>query len=1080
MSRGRVIAMLGPTNTGKTHMAVETMLSYPSGIIGLPLRLLAREIYDRLVARAGARRVALITGEERIHPESARYFVCTVEAMPLEREVDFVAIDEVQLAADLERGHVFTDRILHARGREETWLLGAETIRPILRSLLPGIEFRSRPRLSRLTYAGARKLTRLPPRTAIVAFSAEKVYAIAELIRRQKGGAAVVMGALSPRTRNAQVALYQSGDVDYLVATDAIGMGLNMDVEHVAFAGTRKFDGFTFRELTLSELGQIAGRAGRYLNDGTFGVTAEARPFDADTVEALEAHNFPAIRAIQWRNRNLNFSSIERLLASLHASPRREGLMRAPVASDVAALELLSRQEEIRAMADSPEAVRLLWEACQLPDYRNISGTEHAGIVAALFRFLRTRGRIDEDWLARQVARCARFEGDIDALSNRIAHVRTWTFVANRSHWLDDPLHWQEVTRRIEDRLSDALHERLTKRFIDRKTSVLLRRLREKETLMSSVDDEGAVRVEDSYVGRVEGLRFIADGEKGEGAHEKAWNAATRRAVSKELQARAQSLTAAPDTDFSLDEKGRIIWHGAGVGQLVPGPDLLRPGIRLLADEALEGPDREAVRFRLEKFVSRHIGQLLEPLVALRDDEDITGTARGVAYRLVENLGVLPRREVAQEVRELDQDTRARLRRHGVRFGAWHLFIPAMLKPAPTRLRILLWGLQQEGQGRLKAAELPAPPGQGLTSVPRDPDWPEGFATVCGYMECGPRAVRVDMVERLGDMIRERVFWKPRFTGEPRPEGSVEGGGFLVIPDMMSLVGCSGEDFAAILRTMGYRAERRERSQVVAGAPAGQQDETAAKARDGSREEAMAASSAEAEAPAGEKADAGGNTGAPGQQEDAGSAAGTDTAVPAAEAAEAEEVASGDAHGAGEEKASSATAGGEGHSGAGGGAVASVSAAGAGAAQAAEDAATATEADAAADEAADGGVPAEKRVLAGSAAQEEALAEVAAGEAPAEPEFVEVWWPDGTGPFRRRTRAGKGRRASARGDAAPSPAVDARHGKGKSRKKAAPRRPAGESGGRSGRRSARRERPVDADSPFAVLQKLKQQLENKD
>ncbi len=1036
MTHGRLIAMLGPTNTGKTHMAVETMLTYPSGIIGLPLRLLAREIYDRLVKRVGARHVALITGEERIHPETARYFVCTVEAMPLAREVDFVAIDEVQLAADPERGHVFTDRILHARGREETWLLGAETIRPILRSLLPGIEFRSRPRLSRLVYAGARKLTRLPPRTAIVAFSAEKVYAIAELVRRQKGGAAVVMGALSPRTRNAQVALYQSGDVDYLVATDAIGMGLNMDVEHVAFAGTRKFDGFTFRELTLAELGQIAGRAGRYLNDGTFGVTAEARPFDEETVEALEAHRFPAIRAILWRNRNLDFASIDRLLASLHAAPRREGLMRAPLASDVAALEWLSRQEEIRRLADSPEAVRQLWEACQLPDYRNVSGAEHAGIVAALFRFLRDRGRIDEDWLARQVARCARYEGDIDALSSRIAHVRTWTFVANRSHWLDDPLHWQKVTREIEDRLSDALHERLTKRFIDRKTSVLLRRLREKESLMSSVDDDGAVRVEDSYVGRVEGLRFIADGEKGEGAHEKAWNAATRKAVAQELAARAQSLIAAPDTDFALDAKGRIIWHGAAVGQLKPGPDLLKPDIRLLADDALEGPDREAVRFRLQKFVSRHIGQLLEPLVNLRDDEEIAGTARGVAYRLIENLGVLPRAEVAEEVRQLDQETRAKLRRHGVRFGAWHLFVPLLLKPAPTRLRLLLWALQQEKEGRLKADDLPEPPGQGLTSVPVGATWPEGFARICGYMICGPRAVRVDMIERLGDMIRDRVFWKPRFTGEPRPEGSVEGGGFVVIPDMMSLVGCSGEDFAAILKALGYRAEKRPKDQVVVGAPASESGQAESAASDEKSAEAGEAALVKA-TPAEEKA------GPDGEAEGAGAAeAATDRTEMKAVEPPAETAEKADAEAADTDRAAVA---------------------------------------------ASREIPLEvmgKAALATSAAHDEALAGLAAAEAPVEPECVEVWWPDGTGPFRRRKRGPSRRGAEGTATDADGRA-GARSGSGKARKGARKTRKGMEGARGASRRGAprpprRREKPVDADSPFAVLQQLKQQLEKKD
>ncbi len=856
---GKIIAMLGPTNTGKTHMAVQRMLSYPSGMIGLPLRLLAREVYDRVCAITGAGKVALVTGEEKILPESPRYWVCTVEAMPGNQPVDFLAIDEVQLAADFERGHVFTDRILHARGGQETWLLGADTIRPLLRSLLPGVEFRARPRLSRLTYAGAKKLTRLPPRSAIVAFSASMVYSIAELLRRQKGGAAVVMGALSPRTRNAQVALYQSGDVEYLVATDAIGMGLNMDVDHIAFAATRKFDGFHHRDLTPAEMGQIAGRAGRHLNDGTFGVTARARPLDPALIEDLEEHRFAAIKVAQWRNSNLNFASVNHLLASLKALPRREGLTRARAGADILALETLSRQAEIVDMASSPEATKLLWEVCQLPDYRNITAAEHAALIGTIYRFLRSSaGVIGEDWMARQVRRCARYDGDIDALSNRISHVRTWTFAANRAGWLADPAHWRGKTREIEDKLSDALHERLTRRFIDRKTSTLLRRLREREELMSSVDDEGAVRIEGEHAGRIEGFRFRAEGEKGSSAPEKAWAAAAREAVKKELAARAQSAIAAPDTDFSLDTRGRIIWHDAPVGRLAPGPDALKPRVELLADEVMEQADREALSFRLQKFLARHIEALLAPLIALRDDEELKGTARGLAYRLVEELGVIPRDEVAGDVRGMDQDTRALLRRHGVRFGAFHLFIPALLKPAPTQLRVLLWGLMKQADGGPPAAELPEPPGQGLTSIAVDDSWPEGFYRICGYKVCGRRAVRVDMLERLGDKIRERVFWKPRFEGEARPEGSVEGGGFTVIPDMMSLVGCSGADFADVLKALGYRAEKRP---APPPEEAKDQKEAAAdKAQDGAeaekrREEAAAQSAGDDAKAAGEDAE---------------------------------------------------------------------------------------------------------------------------------------------------------------------------------------------------------------------------------
>src|SRR4051794_2626709 len=489
-----VMAVLGPTNTGKTHLAVERMLAHGSGMIGLPLRLLAREIYERVRVRVGDHAVALVTGEEKIIPGNPRFWVCTVEAMPADVEVAFLAIDEIQLAADFERGHIFTDRLLHRRGREETMLLGAATIRPILEKLVPGTSFVSRPRFSKLTYAGSKKLSRLPRRSAVVAFSAETVYAVAELIRRQRGGAAVVLGALSPRTRNAQVALFQSGDVDYIVATDAIGMGLNMDVDHVAFAATRKFDGFHYRNLTPAELGQIAGRAGRYLNDGTFGVTGEADPFDADTVGRLENHQFDNVSVLQWRNRELDFSSLDALRQSLSASPRIEGLTRAQAGADVTALESLARDDDIAALARSPEAVARLWEVCQIPDYRDISANEHAGLVSRIFEFLMSRdGRIPEDWFARQLAYCDRSEGDIDTLSNRISHVRTWTFVANRTDWLEAPLFWQSRAREIEDKLSDALHERLTQRFIDRRTSVLMKRLARKEELMSHVEEDGAI-----------------------------------------------------------------------------------------------------------------------------------------------------------------------------------------------------------------------------------------------------------------------------------------------------------------------------------------------------------------------------------------------------------------------------------------------------------------------------------------------------------------------------------------------------------------------------------------------------------
>lgn len=819
-SQKTVTAVLGPTNTGKTHLAVERMLGHGGGMIGLPLRLLAREIFDKVRARAGDAAVALVTGEEKIIPAAARYWICTVEAMPSDVEVPFLAIDEVQLCADFERGHIFTDRVLNRRGRDETMLLGAATMRPLLERLLPGTSFVARPRFSQLLYAGQKKLTRLPRRSAIVAFSADMVYATAELIRRQRGGAAVVLGALSPRTRNAQVALYQSGDVDYIVATDAIGMGLNMDVDHVAFASTRKFDGFQYRHLNPSELGQVAGRAGRYMNDGTFGVTGEADPFEQEVVERLESHNFDAVRMLQWRNRELDFGSLERLKQSLNMLPQAQGLTRAQPNADLLALEALARDPATRDLAKSKTDVERLWEVCQIPDYRNISNSEHASIVSKIYQYLQTGdGFIDEDWFVRQLKFCENTQGDLDTLSNRISHIRTWTFVANRPDWLKAPLYWQSYAREIEDKLSDALHERLTQRFIDRRTSVLMKRLAQKEELMSTVEEDGAIHVEGEYIGRIKGFLFVPDGAT-EGAEARALKAAAMSAVAAEITARAKAVAASADTDLKLTRDGQIIWNHAPVGKLEPGATLLKPRAAVVAGDQLSGSEREEVQQRLQKFTDRHIATLLEPLVKLEEGEGLEGISRGIAYRLVETLGVLPRDTVTEEVKGLSQDDRAKLRALGARFGAFNVYVPALLKPAPTELRLLLWALMLQKEGKLEPAALPQPPGQGLTSANFDRSTPKGFYGVCGYRICGSRVVRIDMLERLADVIRDRVFWRPRFAEEQRPSGSVEGGGFTVVPDMMSLVGCSGEDFLGILRSLDYRMQKKTVKRPVAAAAA--------------------------------------------------------------------------------------------------------------------------------------------------------------------------------------------------------------------------------------------------------------------
>lgn len=806
-----VTAVLGPTNTGKTHLAIERMIGHESGMIGLPLRLLAREVYDKVAAKVGADAVALITGEEKIRPERARYWVCTVEAMPRDVEVDFLAIDEVQLAGDPERGHVFTDRLLHARGRSETLLLGAHTMREVIADLIPGANFISRPRLSKLTYAGQKKITRLPQRSAIVAFSTSDVYAIAELIRRQRGGAAVVLGALSPRTRNAQVALYQSGDVDFLVATDAIGMGLNLDVDHIAFSATRKFDGQAHRNLTPAELSQIAGRAGRHMNDGTFGVTGAAEPFDADTIERLETHNFESVRVLQWRNRDLDFSTLEGLKNSLREIPRLQRLVRARSADDVAALETVSADPDIVRMACAPAAVVKLWDVCQVPDYRKISGQSHAELVATIYKFLLGPDeRIDEDWFAKQVAFADRTDGDIDTLANRIAHIRTWTFVSNRADWLKDPSHWQERTREIEDKLSDALHECLTQRFVDARTSALVKGMRDKDELHAEIGEDGAVNVENHFVGRLRGFRFAPDAAGGDGAHGKATRNAAAQVLSRELAMRVRRVVAAQADAFQLTRRGCILWKGEEIGQLEATDDPLKPSVTILADEHLSAPDREKVQTRLDAWLTQTAAEKLKPLVDIGQAEDVTGLARGIAFRMRENLGILKRETVAEEIKALDQTARAQLRKYGVRFGAFNIYFPLLLKPAAADLILTLWSLQHARTSGASLEALPEPPRAGLTSFLPDPAAPEPFYRAFGYHVCGPRAVRIDMLERLADLIRPLLAWRANANAPAMPpKGATGDGGFTVIPEMMSLLGCSPDELSGVLKALGFRLERR-------------------------------------------------------------------------------------------------------------------------------------------------------------------------------------------------------------------------------------------------------------------------------
>ena len=812
-----VTAVLGPTNTGKTHLAIERMVAHSSGVIGLPLRLLAREVYNKIVARVGVESVALITGEEKIKPSRARYWVSTVEAMPRDLDVSFLAVDEIQIAADLERGHVFTDRILNRRGRDETLLLGAATMRPIIERLLPGANIVTRPRLSQLEFAGDRKITRQPRRTCIVAFSADEVYAIAELIRRQHGGAAVVMGSLSPRTRNAQVDMFQSGDVDYLVATDAVGMGLNLDVDHVAFASDRKYDGYQFRRLIPSEFAQIAGRAGRATRDGTFGTTGRCAPFEPELVNALQNHTFDSVKMLQWRNTNLDFSSLAALQVSLALTPNHEALTRAPVGEDIRVLDHAARDADVRDMATGAEAVERLWDTCLVPDYRKLSPAAHAELVTTLYGFLMQKGCIPDNWFGAQVALTDRTDGDIDALSARIAQIRTWTFAANRPDWLRDPERWQNETRAVEDKLSDALHERLTERFVDRRTSVLMRRLRENTILNTEIGKTGEVTVEGHVIGRLDGFMFAPESAEA-GSDAKALQATALKALAGEIDARAEKLSNAADDQFALASDGTLRWTGDAVAKLVAADDTLHPRIRIVADDRLTGAPRDAVQTRLDLWLKTHIEKILGPLFELQKAEDVTGIARGIAFQLIEALGVIERTKIATEMKDLDQPSRASLRKYGVRFGAYHIYMPALLKPAARGLASLLWALKQDNVDWAALTGAQHLAGSGRTSFAADKALSQEAYRTLGYKLAGERAVRADILERLADLIRPALSWRQTSPG-PKPPGTFDGRAFTVTQAMTSLTGSAGEDFASILRALGYRMEKRPPLPLVVEAP---------------------------------------------------------------------------------------------------------------------------------------------------------------------------------------------------------------------------------------------------------------------
>jgi len=785
--------VLGPTNTGKTHLAVERMLAHGTGMIGLPLRLLAREIYDRMVKQKGERACALITGEERIRPPNARYFACTVEAMPVSEGADFVAIDEIQLAQDPDRGHVFTDRILHARGRHETMLLGADTMRPALERLDLDIDGERRERFSQLSYAGPTKITKLPKRSAIVAFSSEEVYAIAELLKRQRGGCAVIMGALSPRTRNAQVELYQSGEVDYIVATDAIGMGLNLDVGHIAFASRRKFDGRQRRPLRADELAQIAGRAGRFRDDGTFGETADCEILDEETVERIVNHHFEPVDFLNWRNSNLDWSSIDGLLNSLRRSSPDVILRRAPEALDETTLTALANDEDVRRAVRTPVHVRRLWDLCTLPDFRKYGPEAHLRLVQNFVeKLIEPSARIKDEWMYEQVERLDRAEGEIDNLQSRLAEIRTWTYAANRADWLENAETWRGRTREIEDKLSDALHQALMNRFVDRRTSALLKALNSDEDAPAEIGPTGAVLIGGHAVGHLEGLAFRAEAA-GETLAGRALRGAALKSLRPIIEQRLIAIANATDADLGFDHARTAIVHaGAPVAKLTAAADWHSPKLDLIGARDASSGGREAALARLSAWFFMHTQATLPALHQLRavlEGTTLRGGARGAAYQLLEAGATFDRRRGGHAF-DLTAEDRAALNVAGVKTGRIAAWLPGLLKPAAARLALALRAVHS---GR------PAPTAPTQSSFPlKDTAWTDAMLNTAGYLRLGPRAVRADLAERTASSLSQI-------------RRASKASAFAVPPELAAQIGCPNAEFPALLRALGLKPAEKDR-----------------------------------------------------------------------------------------------------------------------------------------------------------------------------------------------------------------------------------------------------------------------------
>jgi ATP-dependent RNA helicase SUPV3L1/SUV3 len=790
MTKNKITAVLGPTNTGKTHLAIETMLSFDSGMIGFPLRLLAREVYDKVIKKVSLDKVALITGEEKIIPSNARYYLCTVESMPIDKQLDFVGVDEIQMCADHERGHIFTDRLLNMRGNKLTMLMGSNTIKNIILKLDDDVEFINRNRLSKLSYAGHKKISRISRKTAIIAFSTEEVYAIAELIRRQKGGAAIVMGSLSPKTRNAQVELYQSGDVDFLVATDAVGMGINMDLENVYFSNLKKFDGKKLRRLNLSEIGQIAGRAGRYLNDGNFGITGECKEMNAEEVDLLENHKFEEIQFLFWRNSDLNFENPLALLKSLEEKPDERWLRKIHECEDEKALKFFLRDKNLENVNFNKEKLSLLWECCQIPDFVKKTYGNHYEVIANVFKYLNSqKGKITNDFMHLQLMKLNKLEGNVDSLSNRIANVRTWSYVSNKNNWIENQNYWIEKTKLLEDKLSDRLHEELTKTFIDKRASILARGLKQDMKFDTKILENNEVMIDNQFIGKINGLKLELDLKKGALETDiKSLKKAARQTVGPELEKRIGIII---DTGLvELKDNFKIYWNNSSIGKIVPGKDYLNPNIELIVDDILEQNQRKKLNIFLEKWIKNKINTILKSLIDLKDLKDKNSSIKALAYQLYENNGVLKRDQVSEYLKNLEQNERKILRELGVKFGRYHVFLHRLIKPEAVSIRTLLWKNHHQKYFNLK------PPTFGLNFLDNDKINNKNFMLLCGFEKFDNFYVRIDILERLFMQI---------INSNLKKDNKIK-----MTPEMLNLLGCSKDNFKKLLKNMNYNVIEKE------------------------------------------------------------------------------------------------------------------------------------------------------------------------------------------------------------------------------------------------------------------------------